>query len=241
MFGRKHVGKARLHLFIKVADALRCGQIRLGLPRHGFQEEGAPAVPVPLRGHIAQALHILILVVFKVAADVKVRLGNRPAAPQHQRDQHPAQAAIAVFKRMQRLEFGMRQRRAQQNGHGLVIHQAKQRLHAAGQMLRRHWHKAHLAASAFAHVVLLVFVGSGRFAGPAPKGKQLPVHAFEQRFGQGAPLLHHGLRRIHGPAIEGCFHRVRTQLAQSALVIAMTELGFQQQNFIQRADRALHA
>ena len=44
MFGRKYVGKARLHLFIKVADALRCGQIRLGLPRHGFQEEGAPAV-----------------------------------------------------------------------------------------------------------------------------------------------------------------------------------------------------
>ncbi|MGA1518787.1 MAG: hypothetical protein ACO34F_02385 [Burkholderiaceae bacterium] len=70
-----------------------------------FQEEADPGLPVPLLAHAVEQLVVAAAVLLEEQAQVQQRLLEHPGLDQHQHDQEPAQATIAIEKRVDRFKL----------------------------------------------------------------------------------------------------------------------------------------
>src|SRR5205085_6434799 len=82
-----------------------------GCVDYAGKEEIEPALPIAGLAHGLQALVVRAPVRLEVEAEVQQRLAHHLALAQKKRDQQPAEAAVAVEERVDRLELHVREAR----------------------------------------------------------------------------------------------------------------------------------
>ena len=85
----------------------RGGNGLVGDARNAAQEEIRPPLPVPIGAHGAQAAVILVAMSLEEEAQIQERLREELPVLQKQRDQQPADAAVAVEVRVDGLELNV--------------------------------------------------------------------------------------------------------------------------------------
>jgi hypothetical protein len=127
-----------------------------------FQEERDPRFPVSVAADTIQEVVVRGAIPFEIEAEVEERVAEDPRLAEQQRDEETADAAVAVEKRMDRLELHVRQGRAQEHRHAVAL-RVKELLelrHALGN--RRVWrrHESGVSRSRATNPVL----GAAEFA-----------------------------------------------------------------------------
>jgi hypothetical protein len=155
--GVKQLGEATFHFLVKVAGAFGDLEVLEGLLFHGTEEEDAPVFPCAEGGDFAHVVNVVRLVLLEEAADVEVGGGNGTKLPEQQGDKHAPDTAVAVLEGVERLEFQMADRHAEQCGPLVVACEVEQLIQPAFQLFGGNRHEADLRAAMGADVVLLGF------------------------------------------------------------------------------------
>src|SRR5262245_48289643 len=82
---------------------------------HTFQKEIQPGLPISFGPDQIEQAIVLWPVLFEIEAQVEQRFRQHAAVMQHEGNQQAADAAVAVKKRVKRLELHVRERRFDQS------------------------------------------------------------------------------------------------------------------------------
>src|SRR4051812_22816773 len=91
-------------------DRARGGGRRARDRDHTFEEELEPLFPRALRSDTLEVVVVGVPMLLEVEAQVQQRLREHLVGAEQQRDQEPTDAAVAVEKRMDRLELDVSER-----------------------------------------------------------------------------------------------------------------------------------
>ena len=178
------------------------------------------------------------LVLLEEAADVEVGGGNGAELPEQQGHEHAADAAVAVFEGVERLEFHMADRHPEQSGPLVIAGEIEPAVHAAFQLFGGDGNKADVRAAAGADVVLLGLELAGVLGLAPGEGKQELVHLPDKGLRQRSSVLHLLSGRAQCPTVEIGLHRL------GAVFIRVRQVGIrfrlQLKDFLQGAESAFH-
>ena len=166
--GAGQFGQPVLQGVVKLQDTQGLFLVLFGLRPEGFEEEAAPSRPVVVARNGEQAVVIGVAVGLEIGADVEGRPFDRTVTPQEQGHEHAAQAAIAVEKRVQRLEFGVENGELHEAVGGVAMHVALPCAHGVGDFPRFDGHEFRVldGRSGRADPVGRATIFAGRLASP---------------------------------------------------------------------------
>ena len=167
--------------------------------------------------------------------DIEVRFANLPHLPKQQRNQHPADTSVAVFKRMQGFKFYMGNGGFNQWFGIAGVDVFKQCIQTCLQMFGRDGNKIYLPRTASADIVLFGFKLTWCFVRPASETEQTLMHGAQHGCTERAPVLQGRLRGFQGALIEQGFHRILAHFPRCLLLFGFR---FITQDFVQCADGA---
>ena len=141
-----------------------------------FEEEIDPGFPVALLAHAIEQLVVAAAVLLEEQAQIEQRLLQHASLDQHQHDQQPAQATIAVQKRVDGLELHVGQGGPHQHRQGVrtiwsAMDEVLQLAHARTYQPLRRWHEAGVARPGAADPLLTAPELAGQPIGSAAPGQ----------------------------------------------------------------------
>ncbi len=99
----------------------RRGHGAIGGDAHAFEEEVEPRLPVALAAHAVEQVVVGRAVPLQVEAEVEERLVQYRRATEHQRDEQPADATVAVEERVDGLELHVRESRTHKDRQAIAV------------------------------------------------------------------------------------------------------------------------
>lgn len=235
----RNLAEPLAHVGVERKDAVGGVDVDPRLFVHGGQEEGDPVAPAVIGRNLAHVLDIGILIALEIARNEEIRLAERAQSPEHQRDQHPPEPAIAVLERVQCLELDMGHGGAQERPQGQVADEGHQLRHCRPQMLGCDGDIAHDAGAFVADIILLVLVGAGRLVRAAAERQKLLMHGADQVLGQRLSVLQRLLGHAQGARIEIGLDVIVAHFAERVGRPGLF-LGFEAIDLVDGRDRVFH-
>lgn len=148
---------------------------------HAGQEEAQPRFPIAGEADGLQEVVVLLAVLLEVEAEIKQRLAQHAFRAEQKGDEQPAQASVAVEKRMDGFKMDVRQRGFDQERgfDGVVVQEFFQRAETFQHLIGRRRNEQGVAGARAAHPIL----GAAECAGLLFAGASLQRAGGAAQFG----------------------------------------------------------
>src|SRR5690606_27196199 len=139
---------------------------------HALQEESEPGLPVAFPPDEVEQRVVLLAVLLEVEAEVEQRIAQHAVVAEQKRDQEPADAAVAVEERMDRLELHVGEAGPDEVRQAVapIVEEALERSHRVRDRGVRRRHEHGITRPGAADPVLGTPKLAGVLAAPPPAG-----------------------------------------------------------------------